>query len=317
MLKIGIIGRSELMYDSMVLMHKGKHKVSYVITAKEAPEYQKTREHFSDFCVSNQIPFHTCSNFKSDETKEFLKKYGDVDIVLSVNFSGIIPQKIIDTARIGFLNAHGGDLPKYRGNACQAWAMLNGEEKIAICIHKMVGGELDNGDIIIKDFLSISNQTKILDVWLWMNARIPQLFEESVEKLFQEPIFILEKQSKDPSKALRCYSRRPEDAQVYWSQNALNILRLINASGDPYDGAFTSLDDEKLYIWDAEIVDDLERFCAIPGQIIEILRDGSVVVACGEMTKIKLITVSKTKGKRSNANQYLYSTRQRLTLSGW
>ena len=162
MLKIGIIGRSELMYDSMVLMHKGKHKVSYVVTAKEAPEYQKKMEHFSEFCVSNRIPFHTCSNFKSDDTKEFLKKYGDVDVVLSVNFSSIIPQKIIDTARIGFFNAHGGDLPKYRGNACQAWAILNGEEKLVICIHKMIGGELDSGDIIMKDVLTLSNKQKFL-----------------------------------------------------------------------------------------------------------------------------------------------------------
>ena len=149
-----------------------------------------------------------------------------------------------------------------------------------------------------------------------MNARIPQLFKETVDKLFQEPSFILEQQSKDTSKALRCYSRRPEDARLDWRQNAINSLRLINASGDPYDGAFTSLDDEKLYIWDAEIFDDKELFCAIPEQIIEILRNGSVVVACGEMTKIKLITVSHIKGKRSNPNKYLYSTRQRLTLTG-
>ena len=38
---------------------------------------------------------------------------------------------------------------RYRGNACQAWAILNGE-KISLCIHKMIGGELDSGDIITR-----------------------------------------------------------------------------------------------------------------------------------------------------------------------
>ena len=37
-------------------------------------------------------------------------------------------QSTIDLFPLGIL-IHGGDLPKYRGNACQAWAIINGEEK--------------------------------------------------------------------------------------------------------------------------------------------------------------------------------------------
>ena len=58
-------------------------------------------------------------------------------------------------------NAHGGDLPRYRGNACQAWAIINGENKIGLCIHKMIGGELDISDIIARDFLKIDLGTKL------------------------------------------------------------------------------------------------------------------------------------------------------------
>lgn len=67
---------------------------------------------------------------------------------MSLNYSSIISQKVIDLFPLGILNAHGGDLPKYRGNACQAWAILNGETKIGLCIHSMIGGEVDNGNII-------------------------------------------------------------------------------------------------------------------------------------------------------------------------
>ena len=34
--------------------------------------------------------------------------------------------------------------------------MLNGEN-IGLCIHKMIGGELDGGDIIMRDYLSIDS----------------------------------------------------------------------------------------------------------------------------------------------------------------
>ena len=77
---------------------------------------------------------------------------------------------------MGILNAHGGDLPRYRGNACQAWAILNGEEKIGLCIHKMIGGELDSGNIIAKEFLKIDINTKVTQVWGWMSTSIPKLF---------------------------------------------------------------------------------------------------------------------------------------------
>ena len=38
-------------------------------------------------------------------------------------------EEVIDFFELGILNAHGGDLPRYRGNACQAWAIINGEER--------------------------------------------------------------------------------------------------------------------------------------------------------------------------------------------
>ena len=46
-------------------------------------------------------------------------------------------------------NAHAGDLPRYRGNACANWAIINGEDKVGLSIHKMDAG-LDSGPIIQK-----------------------------------------------------------------------------------------------------------------------------------------------------------------------
>ena len=98
----------------------------------------------------------------------------------------------------------------YRGNACQAWAIINGENKIGLCIHKMIGGELDNGDIIARDFLKIDLGTKVTDAWNWMTNRTLSLYLEALKALEKDHNFILETQSKDPEKALRCYPRRPD-----------------------------------------------------------------------------------------------------------
>ena len=74
-------------------------------------------------------------------------------MAISVNHLSIIDEDIINLFKYGILNAHGGDLPRYR-NACLR-PIINGEKKIGLCVHKMIGGELDNGDIISRDYFEL------------------------------------------------------------------------------------------------------------------------------------------------------------------
>ena len=121
-MKIAIIGRTEVLYDTIGLLLEGGHTITCIITNKEAPEYTKTSADYE---------------------------------------------------------SHGGDLPRYRGNACQAWAILNGEDRIGLCIHRMIGDELDSGDIIARDYFSIDQTTKVTKAWEWLHKKIPELFLEA------------------------------------------------------------------------------------------------------------------------------------------
>ena len=119
----------------------------------------------------------------------------------------IINQDTIDLFKLGILNAHGGDLPRYRGNACQAWAILNKENRVGLCIHKMIGSELDSGDIVERDYLSINENTKITQIHEWIDLRVPELFIESLKKLKKNNHYVLEVQSKKNEDILRTYPR--------------------------------------------------------------------------------------------------------------
>ena len=282
-MRVAIIGRSELMFETMLLLERSEFELACIITAKEAPEYAVKSNDFVAYANERNVPYLVTSKLESEESSVFMREVGHLDLGLSVNFSGVIPQSVIDMFSIGILNAHGGDLPRYRGNACQAWALINGEDRIGLCIHKMIGGELDSGDIIARDYYPTNINTKIGEVWSWMNARIPQMLLLAAHKLFEDPLYVLEVQSTDPRDALRCYPRKPEDGRIDWARPAVDILRLINASGPPYSGAFTFLDGRKVVILEAEIVDDGEIFCAVPGQIV-LLSHGryQLVVSTGD-----------------------------------
>jgi UDP-4-amino-4-deoxy-L-arabinose formyltransferase/UDP-glucuronic acid dehydrogenase (UDP-4-keto-hexauronic acid decarboxylating) len=275
-MKIAIIGRSEVLYETILLLHNTGHKIVCILTSKEAPEYTRNAADFFKLANKLKVPFE--QGPKITEYADFFKK-SKADIAVSINYTGVLPQSIINQFPLGVLNAHGGDLPKYRGNACQAWAILNGEQRIGLCIHKMIGGELDSGDIIARDYLSIDHSIKVTRVWEWMLLRTPQLMLEALQLLGTDSNYVLEKQSKDLAQVLRCYPRKPEDGRIDWNQSAIKIIRLINASNKPYAGAFCEFEGKKLIIWDAELVSDGEVFFAVPGQVTKI-GDGFIEVAC-------------------------------------
>jgi UDP-4-amino-4-deoxy-L-arabinose formyltransferase/UDP-glucuronic acid dehydrogenase (UDP-4-keto-hexauronic acid decarboxylating) len=126
-MRIAIIGRTEILYDTALLLKQVGHEVSCILTAKEAPEYMRTAENFRRLAGHWNVPF--AQGPRILEHSDFLQASRS-DIAVSINYTGVVPQDVIDLFPLGVLNAHGGDLPRYRGNACQAWAIINGEDRI-------------------------------------------------------------------------------------------------------------------------------------------------------------------------------------------
>lgn len=305
-MRVAIIGRTEILFETAKLLIDQGHEIALVITNKEAPEYTKTAEDFREFAHNHGAVFIQTPRIL--ETIDAIKALPPIDVAVSKNYSGIIPHEVISCFRLGILNAHGGDLPRYRGNACQAWAILNGEKRIGLCIHSMIGGELDNGDIVARAYLSIDHTTKVTEVWEWMREKTPCLFAEALFRLAENPEYVLERQSKDPKDALRCYPRKPEDGRINWNKSAIEILRLINACNKPYAGAFCDFEGQKLIICDAELAPE-ENFLAIPGQIT-LIGEGYVEVATGA-GKLRVKEVEASGGERM-PNQVVRSIRQRF-----
>ena len=310
-MKIGIIGRTEMLYNTCLILEEAGYEIKLIITSKESPEYKKKRSDFKFLSSKFNCEFIDTTKINSEEIIRKIRRL-KLDIGISVNYVNVISKKVIDSFNLGILNAHGGDLPKYRGNACQAWAIINGEDKIGLCIHKMVGGELDSGDIIDREYLEININTKITEVLNWISDRVPYMFLRSLENLKSNHNYILSKQSKNTKDILRCYPRKPEDGKINWSKSSLEILRLINASNLPYYGAFCNYDGFEMKIWEAEVVNNNENYLSVEGQISKVnIEEESVEVICGNgKIKIKLIEIN---GVIQPPTKLIRSIRKRFT----
>jgi len=310
-MNLAIIGRSELLYNSALALVEQGHQIKLIITAAGAPEYKRQKEDFQHMAEKLGARFIYTARINRPNIMKIIAQCGNLDLGISVNYTSIISQAVIRHFRLGILNSHSGDLPRYRGNACQAWAIINGETKIGLCIHKMVGAQLDSGDIIARAYFPIDINTRVGTVYQWMETETPGLFSEAVAHLSNDGNYYLEKQSQDPKDILRCYPREPRDGCIDWTRSNEDVLRLINASSEPYAGAFCHFEEIPMTIWRAALYHDHEQYCAVPGQVCYIDREsGDVVVITGKgKLKISDIGYLESRGKPA---LFIKSTRKRL-----
>jgi len=310
-MNIAIIGRGEALYDTTLKLIEEGHQVSLIVTAKEAPEYTKTATDYESLATKINAHFINTSKLTPAIIKSATSNKWKADLAISINYINIISQEVIDLFTLGVLNAHGGDLPRYRGNACQAWAIINQEKQIGLCIHKMVGGQVDAGDIIERKYYPIDINTRIGQVYEWLEKDIPILFLQAVQKLSTNPEYVLTKQSSNPVDALRCYPRNPDDGKIDWNQSNEDVLRLINASSEPYSGAFCLYKGNKMVIWRAELYQDEENYLAIPGQVASFDQTTGLVVVITGNGKLLLKEI-EYQNIRTSPGNVIKSIRKRL-----
>lgn len=87
---------------------------------------------------------YVVKSHNSPECAELLKSL--VPDVLFLRGCGIIRAEILKIPKLGVLNAHYGELPKYRGVYATEWAVLHGDHPV-ITMHFVDGG-IDTGTIL-------------------------------------------------------------------------------------------------------------------------------------------------------------------------
>jgi len=276
--RIAILGRTEFLLKAAKDLVAEGFTLTAVVTAPESPHYLATSRDFERFARDVDVPFLGVSRYDSD-VRDLLRD-SKSDVVFSVNWPHLLKASDLEITAFGIVNAHAGDLPRYRGNACPNWAILNGESEIGLTLHLMEPDGLDSGDILLKRFFPVSTETYIGDCYSWMRTHIPSMFVELAKNwgsLWRARI----PQETLPITPLRCFPRTPEDSRIDWTRPAVEICRLVRASSEPFDGAFTLYDDEVLRILRAREVELTYDISAVPGSIL-FRRDDGVAIASGD-----------------------------------
>lgn len=301
-----------MLLNTMTQLLQDGHQIVLVGTCQESPEYGVSSTDFRLAAERLGVPFFNNPGINSQEVLDVLRGVG-ADIAVSVNWLTLIGAEATAAFHLGVLNAHAGDLPRYRGNACPNWAMLAGEEKATVAIHFMQPAELDSGDILLKREFPLTDATTIGEVYRWLENSIPTMFSEAISGL-ENGTLVPVPQPKDPSQSLRCYPRIPADSLLRWNESAPFLAKLVNASSEPFQGAYTYWNGKKLIVWKAYAEPHAAPALAVPGQVLFRRTDkGEVGVAAGKGVLV-LQEVEAEDGGRCAASGLLRSTRIRLGM---
>lgn len=283
-MNIAIIGRTQMLHAAALELVKAGHTIGVVITAAAAPEYTRGEDDFQKLARTLGCPFFLCGKGFGQEA---LKALQACDAAVSVNWVSVLGPEVLGLCPLGILNAHLGDLPRYRGNACPNWAILQGEERTTLSIHIMEPGELDCGRVVHQEHFPLTPETDIGHVYAWAESAVPKAFAAALARLGEAPDFSLYVAKATTPAAFRCHPRLPEDGFLDWNQPADQVLRLIRASGPPFAGAYTyaAMNGrlEKIAVLKARAVPGPFPDLAVPGHVLgHDNNEGSSLVACAD-----------------------------------
>lgn len=194
------------------------------------------------------------------------------DVIVVAAFGQILPPEVLAIPPQGCLNIHASLLPRYRGAAPIAAAILAGEEQTGVTLMLMDKG-MDTGPILAQAGCEIEPQDTAGSLSVKLARLGTDLLMETLPRWLNGQIT---PQPQDESLATYCQIIAKKDGLIDWSLPA-NALWLRVRAYDPWPGTYTYWRGELLKILRARPV-PIDPSSEQPGRVIS-LDDGVAVVA--------------------------------------
>ena len=255
-MKLGILTSGSLGRDTLEKIIP-YYDVSFVLTDTNSIS-------IIDFCKNHNIPFFK-GNPRNGKAYQFIKNI-QVDVLISINFLFLIKSDIINHPKILSFNIHGSLLPKYRGRTPHVWAIINNEKNSGISAHIIDEG-CDTGEILSQVIIPISQNDTGNDILNKYKSKYFSLTKDVLDKIESNKLAPL---IQDESLATYYGIRKPEDGRINWNWHKERIRNWVRAQANPYPGAFSFVNGNKLTIDEVEEVSNGFTSLTENGIVLEI-----------------------------------------------
>jgi len=202
---------------------------------------------------------------------ERLAEFG-ADVAVVVAFGQILPKAVLDVPRRGSINVHASVLPRYRGAAPIAWAIIRGETETGITTFQMDPG-MDTGDTLLSESTAIGAEETAGE----LSTRLSRMGAGALIRTL-DALDTLTPIPQDSSQATLAPRLKKEDGWLRLTEPARNLVNRVRGC-NPWPGAALMTPAGRLLIWRAVTIPHPTR--AEPGTLV-VSGPGAICVATGE-----------------------------------
>jgi methionyl-tRNA formyltransferase len=212
----------------------------------------------------------TPRRLRSEEGRAAIAEFAPDGLLLAA-YGQIVPADLLGAAPRPALNVHPSLLPRHRGAAPVAAAILAGDGVTGVSLMIMVP-ELDAGPIVAQWPVTLTGREQAPE----LEARLAALAAERVPELLDTwATGSLEARPQDATQATVVHQFTRSDGLIDWARSAEEIDRQVRAL-QPWPGAWTTMGERRLHIRRAH--PRPEVVASPPGTV---LPDGPTRVASG------------------------------------
>lgn len=273
-----------------VLQNLVKHKWNVVgVIAPEGrlASQQANYQSFSDVAEDNNLKLVETSDINNERTVAAIESLNP-DIVICPGWSQIISREVLNIPHKGFTGFHSSNLPNGRGGAPVNWSIINGETEITLSYFYYTPG-IDAGDILKQKSVTVEKRDDVSSIFEKLALTACEILNELKQPLHDGSI---EAEPQQVSSATYRPRRKPRDGVIDWSKDSLEQYNWIRAQTQPYPGAYTFFEGDKITIWEAEQVGEVNSPDAEFGEIISVDDSRGICVQSGD-ENLRILRVQK------------------------
>jgi methionyl-tRNA formyltransferase len=253
-----------------------------------------------DAAAAAGIPVYQPQKIRAEESYEYFRDAAP-DVVVIIAYGQIIPARLIEIPRLGWINLHGSLLPKYRGAAPIHWAIAKGETRTGLTTMQIDAG-LDTGPMLLKHETEIAPDETAPELYARLAEAGAPLIVETLRGLASGTITPT---PQDNSQATLAPPLKKDDGRINWSLPAQTIYNRIRGF-HPWPGAFTTFRGKQCAIW-GKPAPDQSGVTSTPGTIRA--NSADVDVTCGAETALRLEFVQLEGRNKISAREFANGAR--------
>jgi methionyl-tRNA formyltransferase len=181
------------------------------------------------------------------------------DVAVVAAFGQILPKAVLDVPTRGSINVHASLLPRYRGAAPIAWAIIRGETETGITTFQMDPG-MDTGDMLLREATAIGLDETAGELSERLAAIGARLLLRTLDELGTLPRI-----PQDGARATLAPRLKKEDGWLRPTEPARDLVNRIRGC-NPWPGAALLTPVGRLLIWRARALPGPSP--ATPGTVV-------------------------------------------------